>query len=309
MPPLGVDETTEAYIVERYRAGYTTRQIADDVHWSTSTVRKYLHLHGIRPERGRVTYHPRRCSADELRRTVELYRSGLSMEEVGAHLGLSSPSTVLQRLRAAGEPTRRPHVGVRLQAIRRPRYGPMRDAVLAHLSECREPALARDIAEALHANPSHVSQVLRALERRGFVHEAGVVYIGGRPRRTWARAGLRSIERAAAQLVQSARFTDPAPVGGKVPEVERLPIEPFRRWAFALLDRERHRRAVTGDEPDRFTVAQRLGLTDRRLYALLHEQDTIALATADRILLNAGDTFLWDLWPELYAHDGGGLAA
>jgi hypothetical protein len=86
------------------------------------------------------------------------------------------------------------------------------------------------------------------------------------------------------------------------PEHERLPIAPFRAWVGKLVQREQRRARDTHSIYDGAfaVVAERLGFSERRLYALMREQDHISLAIADRALLESGEAvFLWDLWPHL----------
>ena len=85
-------------VIEMYRAGKTTRQIAEVTGAHRHTIANRLKLAGIRLRRGKI-------SQAEVARLIRLYESGISMAAVGERMNLD-PQTVLNHLRKAGMPTR-----------------------------------------------------------------------------------------------------------------------------------------------------------------------------------------------------------
>lgn len=84
-------------VAELAAAGNSQRQIAEVLNVSRTTVSYWMKQDGIEPSRQAV----RRLSFAEIRRTVELYQSGMSIDEVAAALTLDYTSTHY-RLKRAG---------------------------------------------------------------------------------------------------------------------------------------------------------------------------------------------------------------
>jgi DNA-binding CsgD family transcriptional regulator len=97
-----------AQLVELYESGKTITEISKEMYLSRSSVHAYLKRDGVkmRPQgqhKGQQGRHfPGHKAMD---RTVALYQSGLSSNEVGEILGITH-STVCYRLALAGVPTR-----------------------------------------------------------------------------------------------------------------------------------------------------------------------------------------------------------
>lgn len=85
-------------VIEMYRAGKTTRQIAEATGAHRHTIANRLKVAGIKLRRGKI-------ADGEVAKLIRLYESGLSMAAVGERLNLD-PQTVLNYLRAAGIETR-----------------------------------------------------------------------------------------------------------------------------------------------------------------------------------------------------------
>ncbi len=85
-------------VIEMYRSGKTTRQIAEATGAHRHTIANRLKAAGIKLRRGKI-------SNGEVAKLIRLYESGLSMAAVGERLNLDA-QTVLNYLRKAGVPTR-----------------------------------------------------------------------------------------------------------------------------------------------------------------------------------------------------------
>lgn len=85
-------------VIEMYRAGKTTRQIAEATGAHRHTIANRLKLAGIKLRRSKI-------SKDEVAKLVRLYESGLSMAAVGERLNLDA-QTALNYLKRAGIETR-----------------------------------------------------------------------------------------------------------------------------------------------------------------------------------------------------------
>lgn len=92
---------TEETIVCRYRDGATMEQIAAEEFVGLATVCRVLRRHGVE---SRSRSRPQ-LAHREYERTIELYESGLSSEDVGRVVGVTG-AAVRQRLRLAGVPRR-----------------------------------------------------------------------------------------------------------------------------------------------------------------------------------------------------------
>ncbi len=88
-------------VIEMYRAGKTTRQIAEATGAHRHTIANRLKAAGIRLRRGKI-------SQDEIAKLIRLYESGLSLAAVGKRLNLDA-QTVLNYLRGSGSATRDTH--------------------------------------------------------------------------------------------------------------------------------------------------------------------------------------------------------
>lgn len=85
-------------VIEMYRAGRTTRQIAKATGAHRRTIANRLKLAGIKLRRGKI-------SQGEVAKLIRLYESDLSMAAIGERLNLD-PQTVLNYLRKASLETR-----------------------------------------------------------------------------------------------------------------------------------------------------------------------------------------------------------
>jgi hypothetical protein len=290
MPPEAIDANTQALMVQRYLDGWPVATIAEEVYWHPATVRKYLRLHGLRLERGRrAHYHG--IDPEELRETVQLYRSGLSMAEVARALHISL-STVHARLRTAGEPSRKSATGVKIACLARPRTGPVRDRVLAVLDHAPEPLLASEVARRAELRTGRVVDSLAQLAHRGVVRAADFVVLHGRRRPLWERTPHSDIHRVVLGLVtEPRRPSRPGDGPGCGPE---LPIEPLRAW---LEDRLR----FYGGHG---ALADALGVDERTLTRYLYESRVVRFSKADAMLTYEGTaTTIYDLWPQLATDD------
>jgi DNA-directed RNA polymerase specialized sigma24 family protein len=96
-------------IVNMYNLGWSAARIGREVHLSTSTV--YYHLRvAKRARRGRQYQGGKlgKTAHNEIRATILLYESGLTLRETASALGLTH-STVRYRLLGAGVQLRPPH--------------------------------------------------------------------------------------------------------------------------------------------------------------------------------------------------------
>lgn len=92
----------EKQIVEFYRQGYTTTEIADPVGCAVNTVRSVLVAHGVelRNKCAKLEW-----TKAQLRRIYAMYRKGATMDEIAEEFGCSAPS-IYTLLKKAGVKTR-----------------------------------------------------------------------------------------------------------------------------------------------------------------------------------------------------------
>jgi len=308
-----VPAETQREIVRLYQSGESMDAVAARVYWSAATVHAILANHGVPSRHGGSNGF--RLHEDELFRTVELYQSGKSIREVAEEVGLTY-SAVHERLRRAGVQPRSPG---RSRQVRRAAQVARDEAALTD----RQATLLRILTDAL---PDHVTtadaakmlgvptrytrNALRQLEAFGLVTTAR----RGKWTLVWTRTSLpiTDVLDAALDIRNRSALND-----------AWLPVGPFREWVEGLLARERraslhvlaprgqgapYRPAVRHSTPGHgggmdegaHRVAARLGLTPRRLYAVLHEQATVGLSVADRAITGSGEPVrLEDLWPWL----------
>jgi hypothetical protein len=88
-------------LVERYQEGATVYRLAEEFQISRSTVGEHLHRQGVVLRRSPIT-------PEEVTRAIALYQRGLSMVQVGQHLGRSA-SLICHTLNQAGIQTRDSH--------------------------------------------------------------------------------------------------------------------------------------------------------------------------------------------------------
>jgi hypothetical protein len=103
-------------MIADYQAGWTARQLADRYGIAKTSVQNHLHLAGVEV-RGRNSLPP-----EQITHAAALYATGLSLDVVGAVLGVSG-STVYRYFDLAGLPVRRrPNSPVR-HSLSLPRMG------------------------------------------------------------------------------------------------------------------------------------------------------------------------------------------
>lgn len=297
VPPDLQAEMVRMYNEEHLSCG----QIADRTFWSKTSVLNVMHMHGVqfRAQRDNKVRQRTRLSDDAIAHTVELYQTGLSIRDVASALGIAR-TTVRHRLLVAGVEMRANSNAVSLRRRRRlQRGGPdaftqLQRTVLAQIAEHGEiatPKLARNIGK----TNQQARDILYKLRTLGYV-TARPTHAGRNHPFVWS---LAHVDPDA--MVQN--MLSPATHYGKTSDEEMLPVEPFRAWLEEWIAREERRAMFAGEIANvavTTKIARRLGMTDRRLWAIRYEQPRIALATADRYLTKAGTvTRLEDLWPEL----------
>lgn len=297
------DEMVRMYVED----GLSLREIGRRTYWTKTTVTRVLASR-------RVTLRPKggfagqgQLSQDELDRVVELYHGGLTATEIGRQIGRSR-SAVCERLRSAGvNPRSRAH---------RNRIRRAQSLASGELTERQRPILrlveaagdagttTPEIAERLGANRHAITLALYQLESYGLVkcrrHK--------RPYR-WTRSNV-----ALHEVVERTLW--PALAAGKPRAEDALPIGPLRDWLERWIAEEERKvrfMAVTGVDEGADgsgglvsvgAVARALGIKERRLWALRHEQEVVSFALADRLLTNASrGERLEDLWPHLAIDD------
>lgn len=292
------------------RGSLSVNEVARRTNWSMGCVHRALRAENVRMRpQGAVPNHPGRLTQDQLDETVELYRSGCSERDIGLQLGITA-SAVVNRLKRAGVERRTPSEGQRL-ARRRELEVSGKDALThrqAVALECVERsnggALTTEVATLLAVRTRSARSLLLRLEGLGLVRsrpgarKVGRAWVG-----LWTRTDLAVVDVLQAALAPPVTAAPPA---GE----EWLPIEPFREWLDGLIARERRltMRAIK-DVRDRTrgyaeegegAVAARLGISERRLYRLRHEQARVPFGTADACLIRSGEQVtMEDLWPHL----------
>jgi DNA-directed RNA polymerase specialized sigma24 family protein len=88
-------------LVERYKAGATTYQLAEEFGCNRNTVSDHLKRAGVKLRRSGLP-------PEEVERAIELYESGFSLESVGERFGVTG-DTVAARLREQGVRIRDAH--------------------------------------------------------------------------------------------------------------------------------------------------------------------------------------------------------
>jgi transposase len=278
--------------------GLSTRAISRRLFWHYATVNNVLRADGVQL-RGRGGTH-NRAPQDEIDRTIELYNSGLSSVQVGEILGIDSTS-VRGRLHRAGVEMRSDSLSQRLRFYRAAvenGAGGLTDRQAVALGLVEDaPATTVEVAERLGVTRHAAYEVLVQLKTRGLI-KAKRRRRPDRLHNVWQRTDL-----SVRDVVEYALAPPPQRRSGDV----WLGIEPFRDWLEQQIDTEQRLMLhIPTDEdkgiaptPGAMRVATRLGLDDRRLYALRYEQRSVTLAVVDQCLLRAGDgTMLEDLWPE-----------
>lgn len=309
----GLDPQTRAEIIRLYTdEALSTRQVAARVYVSASTVSATLVAADVprRPRSSCWEYRNDGLTEDQLDEVLELYQAGRTTEEIGGALGVHR-TTVARRLRQARAPVRSHSEAIKLHhwsaiASRGTDGLTARQASVLHAVEVKGLETSTEVGRAVDLSQRAARATLYQLEHYGLVKGSKRVSNGGRYR-IWTRTDL-----ALRDVIDAVLTTD---VNRNTDETW-LPIAPLREWLKGLVEREREIarfQAVSGYAEDgdgtgaaRTTsaVCFRLRLDHRRLYALLHEQQSVTISLADRLLLLAGDgTRLGDLWPEL-ADDG-----
>ena len=88
-------------LIQGYTTGATTYELGDRFGLDRRTVSAILHRHGVDMRR-------RGLSPDQVDDVIRLYESSWSLARIGEHLSVD-PTTVLNRLRERGIPTRDTH--------------------------------------------------------------------------------------------------------------------------------------------------------------------------------------------------------
>ena len=266
-------EIIQLYLDERL----SIEVIARRVYWSVGTCHAVLERQGVerRPSGGRKG--PRPIDQDILDRTVELYASGLSCEEIGAVMGVGH-TTVGHRLRREGVQLRTQAKG---SSIRRTKdLSAHRLATLEAIKEYG-PITANDIGARVGRPGRHIRDDVRRLRLLNLIEpvKEPVTHKGQR----YVRTGL-TLPELAARLAG-------LPVEDEVAVM--VDTGPFLAW---LEDFKRR-------NPD-VVPARRFGM-DEAILRRIGRQKRMTLELADTILTRSRDhVFLWELWPELYGDPG-----
>lgn len=299
-------EMVRLYTVEDLPA----RAIGRRMFWSEGVVRKVLRSHGVQIRRRGADVpdaNPwKRYTTEQEQSVCEAYRSGLSTDEIARRMD-GSATTIRAILRRNDVCIRSKKEACRLGRIRAVAHDNALTAsqqrTLVFLDDRGSYSTTR-IARLTGRTVMDTSRTLKQLARLGLVSMDGIGAGRGRPR-TWSRTGLALRDVLDAQV--NARVN-------RGNGDTMLPVGPFRDWVEGLIAdarREAIHLAVTSTPrhggsngsdgiPAITTVAAMLGLSERRVWALTHEQDHVSLTIADRALQNyPGPVRLWDLWPEL----------
>jgi DNA-binding CsgD family transcriptional regulator len=319
MPVAGPTLDEQREIVRLYTGErMTLAEVSERVFWSVTAVRSVLVRSGVPTRsRGLRPGTPGRSivlTREQVERIAELYRSGLSLTEVAARLGVHF-TTVSHHLDRAGVRRRSVAEGIALRRCRDVSTldaltGRQRD-VLTFVERYQhknggDPPITAQIA--VHTRlPRHATKAtLYQLERLRLVRKTrrdGTGAGRGRPC-SWRRTLLSPRD----------VFDDTFRQRGRIVGETYLPITPFLRWLAGIVELEERkvrlgaivkegRKEGTGDHNTLSVIdviAARIGIDPRRLLALRTVQSKISLTLADEALLRIDDgTRLEDLWPEL----------
>lgn len=316
IPPETRREVARLYQEEEL----SLKQAGERVFFSASAVRNALRAEGVELRKPATGCTPRSSvlKGDDIDRAAELYAGGLSHKQIAERLGLVSEASVRLRLKRAGMATR-PRSDVswirRLSDIADNGAEALtRDqrATLAVVELAGRPVTTPEVAAAAGIESRAAKVVLRRLERMRLVKGRRMTTTKARPKE-WVRTAVQFRDVLHLEI-ESRTVSDKRDVW--------LPIGPFRAWVTDLIARERRAMVrevaprgpgspmrypaggpVSTDDADRrgsTVVAGLLGMDQRRLYALMHEQEHIGLRVADAALLASGEPVrLEDLWPEL----------
>lgn len=292
-------EMARRYVYEKQ----SMNRIGLDLFWTRDAVKRALILEGVEIRRRGETPPAPRVDRSEVDLVAEMYRGGgLSDAEIGRRLGLHA-TTVMRRRLKAGVPTRPAAEQSRLSRLREIAQGggnaltPNQRAVLAEVERAAPDSVTTtQIADRLGLLTRHVRDLLEHMEGFGLLASRRTTDRHGRVRE-WRRTDL-----ALEHVLWHA-------LNGHSNAGARLPVAPMREWLERLIDREKRLRNAVSistlkEETDgvgvRKAVADRFGVPERELYAILNERKTVTLTTADRLLTVASDgTRLTDLWPDI----------
>lgn len=285
-----VPADTQAHMEELYQTGLSIREVAQATYWSVSTVHKVLTARGVQTRpRGGIEHQ--RLADQEIQLTIELYESGLTMQQVADRLGRSRTS-IQARLRRYGSKPRShmENVQVRLSS-EAPGWGCMRAQTLRMLRE-HGPMTNGQLYRLVGRDHNNTWRDLQALVRYGAV--------------AVDREGRHPVYRYVGEVREPrkprGRFSD-----------ELLPIGPFREWVRNLMDRLVREESFVGAEgvhrelggrTGSQLVAEKLGVSSRVVWRWLYESREIGVESADAALVASREAvFLWDLWPERFGDD------
>lgn len=247
-----------------YAAGWPPAHVARELCIGVTTLHGWRRAAGL-PRNGTHNAH-RNLNAREAMRTVELYESGLTLDEVGERLGIA-PTTVIHRLRSVGVKTR-PRGGCPEYAIPK-----APDGWVTLSQAAGELGASRDYVRTL-AKRGRLAGAQRMAWRSG----PGVWII---PRSTLEQ--MRAAYRPRRRRLHAEPEQPPATVhdlpaaGGRAP----MPTEPLALW----LDEQ----VEAGESLE--MLAERSGVPTRRLNGIQRrEYATVELRTADRLLTRNGST-------------------
>ncbi len=104
MAGVGPNSTQVNKFVRLYKAGWLVQEIAEECHWSKTTVSRHLKKRGIEVRRYRLGHM--RLSLRVKEETRAWYREGISVEEIARRHGVTQ-ITIYERLDKMGEPRNR----------------------------------------------------------------------------------------------------------------------------------------------------------------------------------------------------------
>ena len=96
-------------LIADYQSGATVYELGDRFGIERRTVSSILHRHGVAMRR-------RGLSPEQVDDAIHFYKLGWSLARVGDHLGVNDTTTVLNKLRERGIPTRDTHGRPRVEA-------------------------------------------------------------------------------------------------------------------------------------------------------------------------------------------------